>query len=386
MRTILPSSNTQNNTILAATTRIVTSFARKASNKENQKENIGYRTKWNLLHFAVLLLMILGLSNIGLGQTTIYTQNFGTGTSLPTGWSSSGSVSWTNSQNSSSSGYTGASGGSNALHTNSAGTGTLTFSNNLSTVGYINITVLWGANRTGNNTSTFQYSIDGTNWTTVPFTEATNNTTWMLVNGGTRISLPVDASGVSNLRFRWTHTSDNSPTNYIRLDDFSVEGCNMPSQPSPISGSNSVCTGISRNYSVTNVAGVTYTWTFPAGWTQTGGGTTNSVTVTTGSGSGNITVTPSNSCGNGTSRTLAVNVTSPISSVIGKSDITCNAANDGTITVSVTGGTSPYEFSVNEGASWQGPTSGTTISLFTGLFPNTVYKIMVRDANGCLSR
>jgi len=80
----------------------------------------------------------------------------------------------------------------------------------------------------------------------------------------------------------------------------------VPAQPSAITGLTTPCLGSSQTYSVTNVAGVTYTWVFPAGWTQTAGGTTNSVTATVGANSGNITVTPSNTCGNGTPRTLAV--------------------------------------------------------------------------------
>ena len=85
-----------------------------------------------------------------------------------------------------------------------------------------------------------------------------------------------------------------------------------PAQPGAITGATSPCVGSSQAYSVTNVAGVTYNWTFPAGWTQTGGGTTNSITVTVGAGTGNITVTPSNACGSGTAQTLAVtNTTIP---------------------------------------------------------------------------
>ncbi|MCK9613695.1 MAG: gliding motility-associated C-terminal domain-containing protein, partial [Bacteroidales bacterium] len=83
-----------------------------------------------------------------------------------------------------------------------------------------------------------------------------------------------------------------------------------PSQPSTITGNTPVCQGSSQTYSVTNVAGVTYTWTFPTGWVQTDGGNTNSVTVTVGSGSGNVQVTPSNVCGDGTTRTKAVTVES----------------------------------------------------------------------------
>ncbi|MCI4442616.1 MAG: HYR domain-containing protein, partial [Lentimicrobium sp.] len=74
----------------------------------------------------------------------------------------------------------------------------------------------------------------------------------------------------------------------------------VPAQPSAISGNASPCLGTSQTYSVTNVAGTTYNWVFPAGWSQTAGGTTNSIIVTIGATSGNITVTPSNTCGNGT--------------------------------------------------------------------------------------
>ena len=79
-----------------------------------------------------------------------------------------------------------------------------------------------------------------------------------------------------------------------------------PAQPSVITGSTTPTEGSSQVYSVTNVSGVSYTWTFPSGWVQTAGGTTNSVTVTVGSGSGDIVVTPSTACGDGTTRTLAV--------------------------------------------------------------------------------
>ena len=81
---------------------------------------------------------------------------------------------------------------------------------------------------------------------------------------------------------------------------------NIPSQPSAISGSASPCEGSSQTYSVTNVAGITYAWTLPAGWTGTS--TSNSITVTVGSINGNILVTPSNACGDGAARTLAVTV------------------------------------------------------------------------------
>ena len=84
----------------------------------------------------------------------------------------------------------------------------------------------------------------------------------------------------------------------------------VPSQPSTITGDNSVCQGeAGLIYSVTAVAGVTYTWSVPSDWTITNGQGTNSITVTTGTalGAGTVSVTPSNTvCGNGTARALPI--------------------------------------------------------------------------------
>jgi hypothetical protein len=73
-----------------------------------------------------------------------------------------------------------------------------------------------------------------------------------------------------------------------------------------ITGSTAPCLGSSQTYTTTNINGVIYNWTFPSGWVQTGGGTTNSVTVTVGPGSGNVQLAPIFTCGSGTVQTLAV--------------------------------------------------------------------------------
>lgn len=54
-----------------------------------------------------------------------------------------------------------------------------------------------------------------------------------------------------------------------------------PTQPGTISGSNSVCPGVSETYSIAAVTGAnSYIWTLPNGWTGTS--TTNSIDLTTG--------------------------------------------------------------------------------------------------------
>lgn len=80
----------------------------------------------------------------------------------------------------------------------------------------------------------------------------------------------------------------------------------MAEQPSAIAGTTTPCSFTTQTYSVTNVTGITYTWTLPSGWAVNTGQGTNSITVTTGNTNGTITVTPSNACGSGTPQTLDV--------------------------------------------------------------------------------
>ena len=79
----------------------------------------------------------------------------------------------------------------------------------------------------------------------------------------------------------------------------------VPAQPSVIAGLTNPMQNSAQIYSVTNVPGVTYAWTFPADWTPTPS-TTNSISVVIGLNPGNVTCTPSNTCGDGTAQTLYV--------------------------------------------------------------------------------
>jgi len=99
----------------------------------------------------------------------------------------------------------------------------------------------------------------------------------------------------------------NGPTNYT--DSAHIEVVAPTSQPSAISGVTAPCEFDVESYSVTNVAGASYTWTLPATWTGTSG--TNSITATVGSAGGNITVTADNVCGSSSPSTLAVTMCIP---------------------------------------------------------------------------
>jgi photosystem II stability/assembly factor-like uncharacterized protein len=108
--------------------------------------------------------------------------------------------------------------------------------------------------------------------------------------------------GVSEVKLKPSNACGNGTPRTL-----SVTVGTVPDQPSFIAGENEVCSATSKAYSVTNVAGVTYTWNAGSGGTVTGSGNAVSISWST-TGSKTITLTPSNACGNGTARTLTVNV------------------------------------------------------------------------------
>ncbi|WET51841.1 T9SS type A sorting domain-containing protein [Chryseobacterium indologenes] len=173
---------------------------------------------WATVMFAV----------IAFGQTTLLSESFGTTATLPTGWTSTNTTNgWkSNGSNVSTNKYPGASGGMNMVFVGQGPNGvthTLTYSN-LSTVGYTNISVIWGGlgATAFNQDIVFQWSTDGTTWNDVAYTYNKKATTWSLVNNGTPIQLPAGAGNSATLSLRWTSVTSNSG-NY-RIDDVKVEG------------------------------------------------------------------------------------------------------------------------------------------------------------------
>jgi PKD repeat protein len=82
-----------------------------------------------------------------------------------------------------------------------------------------------------------------------------------------------------------------------------------PISPSTITGPAKACTGTATVYSIDAIANATdYAWTYPAGATGVKNG--NSISITFGAQGGNITVTPKNACGAGTTVILPVTVSS----------------------------------------------------------------------------
>jgi chitinase len=154
----------------------------------------------------------------------------------------------------------------------------------------------------------------------------------------------------------------------------------------PISGSTAVCdNSVNLLYSISPVSGATnYTWTVPTGATITGGQGTSGITITFGpNSSGNVTVTPSVACGNGTSGSLAVTVspvTAPSVSIATSSTTICSGSSVTFTATPVNGGPSPsYSWRLN------GLAAGTNSSTFTSttLSNNDVVNLVMTSNAAC---
>ncbi len=147
----------------------------------------------------------------------------------------------------------------------------------------------------------------------------TNATTynWVLPSGasitagsGTNsITVSISASGASG---SITVTPSNSCSTGSTSSVFSLTVNPLPGAAGAISGSGSVCPGLSGVvYSVPSIANATsYSWTLPSGASIASGAGTNSITVNFSGAatSGSISVYGLNSCGNGTSSVMTVAV------------------------------------------------------------------------------
>jgi hypothetical protein len=132
---------------------------------------------------------------------------------------------------------------------------------------------------------------------------------------------------------------------------------------------------------------VTYTWAVPSGWGAITGQGSNSITVTAGSTGGEITVTPSNSCGEGTAQTLAVSAGVEITSATLTPSGSLNkiTGDEATVfTAQANNGSTDnlqYEFYVN-GVSVQAKSATATFSYTTPATWGT-YRVKAKVYNTC---
>ncbi|WP_026914357.1 LamG-like jellyroll fold domain-containing protein [Christiangramia portivictoriae] len=189
----------------------------------------------------------------------------------------------------------------------------------------------------GTNPS-YQWKLDGVNVGTNSNSYTTSNLT-----NGQNISLEILSSETCL-------ASEAAFSNEITIEVFAP----VPDTPGQIAGDTEVCaTATGLIYKVPPVDNATnYTWNFPAGWSITSGAGTNSVTVNAGTGSGEISVVASNSCGDSANSTFSVNSVNGVPSNPGVITSDLNGNNNicppYTINFSV-GSTGPHTWTVPAG-------------------------------------
>ncbi len=206
--------------------------------------------------------------------------------------------------------------------------------------------------------------------------------------GNTGASVSVSfAAGAGNGNLIITPTAGTAPICSGPIRTLALTPLGAPPTPSAISGAAAPCVSSSRTYSVTNVAGLTYTWVVPAAvGTISSGQGTNSITVATAgtTGTGNITVTATYTGCTTASAASTRSVTSvaslPASAAIAGPAAPCAGATGIVYTATAVTGAVSYQWSVT-GTGWSITANATTAApTFTvGSGPGTLTVAAVND-------
>ncbi|TXK71954.1 T9SS type A sorting domain-containing protein [Mesonia sp. K4-1] len=200
-------------------------------------------------------------------------------------------------------------------------------------------------------------------------------------NGGSDGSIDLTVTGgTAPYTYVWNNTATTEDMTGLTAGTYDVtvtdaNGCTTTAsatvtEPTALSAAtiatNVSCNGGSDGTVDLTVTGGTAPYTYA--WSNTA--TTEDMTGLT-AGTYNVTVTDANGC----TTTASATVTEPtaLSASAIATDVSCNAGNDGTVDLTVTGGTAPYTYS------WSN--TATTEDL-AGLMSGT-YNVTVTDANGC---
>jgi len=233
---------------------------------------------------------------------------------------------------------------------------------------------------TANNvatTVTFEWGLNTSYGNVVPAVPIT-------VNGITPTAVMANISGlVNNTTYHFRCVGVNAGGPAYGADQYFMAGCPPVGPAGPISGPATVCAGVTGVvYSIAPITNATsYTWTLPAGAVITAGAGTNSITVTIGTASGNVSVFGTGPCGNGTPSTLALTVNpTPVPVITGPATV-CQGST-GNIYVTQTGMTG-YTWTVSSGGAITAGAGTATVTVKWNNSGAQNVSVTYTNANGC---
>jgi gliding motility-associated-like protein len=219
---------------------------------------------------------------------------------------------------------------------------------------------------------------------------STNVVTNVLCNGASTGAINLTATGGTGLyTYAWTGPSSftattedltGRPAGAYNVTVTDANGCTTTSsatltQPTALTASitaqaNNTCFGAALGSATVTAAGGTSAYTYS--WNTSPAQTTASASNLA-AGTFIVTVTDANAC----TTTASATITQPnaLTATVNKTNVLCNGAANGTITVTgAAGGTGFYQYSNNGGTTWQ------SSNTFNNLAPNT-YNVQMRDVN-----
>ncbi|MFM7328863.1 MAG: beta strand repeat-containing protein, partial [Bacteroidota bacterium] len=225
----------------------------------------------------------------------------------------------------------------------------------------------------------------------VTFTSSVTNAA---CNGAATGSITVSASGGSS---PYTYSSDNGTT-FQASNVFS----NLLSGVYPVVVKDALgCTSSVGSVTVNQPPAITFT--AAAVDPACAGGTTGSLTLTATGGTGSYTYSINNGStyqasssftglASGTytakvkdsagcesaGQSITLNNPTPVTFTASKTDPLCSTGNTGSIAITASGGTGPYQYSINNGSTFSG--SATSSNLAAG-----TYTVIVKDSKSCLA-
>lgn len=150
-----------------------------------------------------------------------------------------------------------------------------------------------------------------------------------------------------------------------------------------ISGNPVACRNTLTEYSVPTLAGATYHWTVPAGWTVNSGSTSSILDATPGSSSGIITVNEKNSCAD-LYDTISVTTTPPtVAGQVLSDNTVCSGTNSTMLTLNGSVGNVLNWLSSTDGVNWNVVPSAGTSYTAQDLTSTTQYRALVQNGSAC---
>ena len=150
-----------------------------------------------------------------------------------------------------------------------------------------------------------------------------------------------------------------------------------------ISGYPTACANNPAVYSVPALAGATYTWNVPAGWTINSGANTNTINVTPGVTGGSISINEVNGCAN-LNAVLPVAVSPPTVAgrVLSNAEV-CSGTNSTLLNLNGSVGTVLKWIYSTNGTQWDSISNTNNNYTAQNLITTTTYRALVQNGNSC---